>query len=301
MSKKPAVVPVAAKKSVAKKPAVVPVAAKKSAKGVKTLLGDIELAPSEQVMAGFHRVGIEKTGAIIARSTSSAGPCITKREVAAVPATKTSKAVEAHTEWYFTLNGLTALVDPRDLCKTLGAAQWGNGFGLVDSWGNDVWEAVLQHLGLPYKPLDRVAARWVMLRVVESAWIREFGSFEQRETFESAKFAARDADAKAAYLKAFASVEKATVGREAGIAKARVTKGETSYMPTDRLKAEGLKIGGQAATLLAFFRASKWAPTTTTQAADGMVKHGMVTTTKPARIAAFYLCQWVKNGLLERA
>jgi len=72
-------------------------------------------------------------------------------------------------------------------------------------------------------------------------------------------------------------------------------------LPTDKLKAKGFKVGGQAATLLEFFKAGKFAAATTAAAADGMVRHGLVTSTKPARIAAFYLCDWVKKGLLERA
>jgi hypothetical protein len=78
-------------------------------------------------------------------------------------------------------------------------------------------------------------------------------------------------------------------------------KGETVYTPTELLKDKKLALGGQQAPLLAFFRDMKFASATTQQATDGMVAHGLKTGTKPERIAAFYLCQWVKKGLLERS
>ena len=60
------------------------------------------------------------------------------------------------------------------------------------------------------------------------------------------------------------------------------------------------ELGGQAGMLLTAFKAAAWTPLTTAMATEGMLKAGLKTSTKPERIAAFYLCQWVKKGLLNR-
>jgi hypothetical protein len=156
--------------------------------------------------------------------------------------------------------------------------------------------AILAHLGLPAEFIDRTRAQWVVKRFVQRLWI---GAFEPTlAEVSSARMDARDAEARAKYLAA-QSIDDSGVVAVAGKRPAyKMAKTHAAYAPTKALAKQ--KVKGQAKSLLAFFKATRFAPATTAQAAAGMVAAGLKTTTAPARIAAFYLCDWAKKGWLER-
>lgn len=194
-------------------------------------------------------------------------------------------------------------VDAASLDHTLGSGPWGHtqgyGPGLVDTWPDTAWAALLAHLRLPAFPLDREAAEKPVKRLVQKLWYEavQGGVPEERR----AVFAERDAEAAKSYKPDFEKVEATAETRaKAGARMQAARGGPTTYEPTPHLKKNGAEAKGQAAMLFSAFKAGGFAPMTTVAAAEAMVKAGLVTTTKPERIAAFYLCQWVKTGWLAR-
>ena len=185
---------------------------------------------------------------------------------------------------------------------TVGGGQWGGGHawgpGLIDSWPDAAWVALLVHLGLPADPLDRSVAGPPVKRLVQQLWYDAIkgGVPEERKT----AFVERDADSAKEYRGSFEAVKTAVESHKERAVRSFGREKATAYTPTDALKSGKPSFGGQQAPLFAFFKAAKFAPATTAQAAEGMVKAGLKTTTKPERIAAFYLCAWVKKGLLTR-
>ncbi len=221
----------------------------------------------------------------------------------AAPATPPRKAEEPDApriEARLVIGELSILVDASSLERTLGAGLWGHGKGLVDAWPDEAWAGLLAYLKLPSFPLDRVIAEQPVKRLVQRLWYEAVkgGVPEER----AAVFAARDAEKNGIYQEEFPKAADAVKakGERAKTSFAKARGGETQYTPTDALKAKGLTLGGQQVPLLEFFKASKFAPATTSEATAGMLAHGLVTSTKPERISAFYLCQWVKKGLLTR-
>ncbi len=197
------------------------------------------------------------------------------------------------------VGGVGYPVDASDLARTIGAARYGHGMGLVDAWPDAAWVGILVHLGLPSDPLDREAAGQVVRREVQRLWYEAVQGGvpeERRQVFEE-----RDKEKAAAYTEGFGAVKEASEARrERARSVGFGRQGETKYVPTEALKKKGVKFGGQAALLLAYFKAAKFAPATTAEATAGMVAAGLKTTTKPERIAGFYLCSWCKKGLLAR-
>jgi hypothetical protein len=198
-------------------------------------------------------------------------------------------------------------VDPSSLERTLGAGRWGHGLGLVDSWSDAAWVGLLVRLNLPADPLDRIAAEQPVKRLVQRLWYEAIAPWtlkvDDERTEADTRMTARDAAAAEKYGNGFskikvAATEKSTRARES-FGKAR--GGEVRYIPTPALKDKKLALGGQAGILLDAFRAVEFKPMTTHEATDAMVKAGLKTTTKPERIAAFYLSQWAtKKGLLTK-
>jgi hypothetical protein len=195
-------------------------------------------------------------------------------------------------ECFLVINGSSHPVDSSDLMRTIGSGMHA-GCGLIDAWPIEAWEAILTHLSLPATSVDRKRAQWVIKRFVQKMWLAAFEPVKDDAVIT--RMAARDL----AVCKKYLDDSESTVSfGSAGRAVTR-EKVAQAYMPTEALKsAKGLK--GQAKTLLAFFKKMKFMAATTAQAADGMVACGLKTSTAPARIAAFYLCDWAKKGWLVR-
>ena len=219
--------------------------------------------------------------------------------------TKAADAVAArapHIEAKLLINGVAYPVDPsRDtgLDHTLGAGRWGHGLGLADAWPDAAWVGLLTWLGLPADPLDRAAAEHPVKRLIQRLWyeVCAGGVPEDRRPV----FDARDAVRQKEYAEGFpAAAERTKEKKERARATGFGRTGEVRYAPTDALKKKDVQFGGQAALLHAAFKGVGWKPMTTAEATAGMVAAGLKTTTKPERIAAFYLCQWAKKGLLSR-
>ena len=199
---------------------------------------------------------------------------------------------------------VSVAVDASSLDHTLGSGPWGHtqgyGPGLVDTWPDTAWAALLAHLKLPAFPLDREAAEKPVKRLVQRLWYEavQGGVPEERR----AVFAERDAEAVKAYKPDFEKVEATAETRaRAGARMSAARGGPTTYEPTAALKDKKLKLGGQAAILLAAFRDNGFKPMTVPEATAAMLKAGLKTTTKPERISSFYLSQWAtKAGLLAR-
>ena len=194
---------------------------------------------------------------------------------------------------------LSLQIDPSSLEHTLGAGRWGHGLGLVDSWPDTAWVGLLAHLKLPADPLDRTVAEQPVKRLVQRLWYEVIagGVPEERKTV----FAERDAERQEEYKEKFTHVEGVVKVRSERAKTSFGRKGETKYIPTDKLKAKGLVLGGQQAPLLTFFKDAKWAAATSAEATAGMLTHGLKTGTDPKRISGFYLSTWCKKGLLERS
>lgn len=239
---------------------------------------------------------------------SKAGTSTAKRRAKAVaivndeaPAKKPVDADAPHIECKLIVGDLALAIDASDLAHTLGSGRWGHGLGLVDQWPDAVWVGLLAHLKLPADPLDRAAAEQPVKRFVQRLWYEAIqGSVpeESKPTFD-----ARDAAHAEEYKTAFTGVKSGAEGRSTrastNFAKARGS--ESTYVPTALLKDKKLKLGGQQAPLLEFFKDTKFAPATLAQATAGIVKAGLKTAKQtPERVAAFYLSDWTKRGLLER-
>jgi hypothetical protein len=198
-----------------------------------------------------------------------------------------------------TVGGISVEVDASNLARTLGCGPWGYGQGLVDKWSDAVWTALLKHLKLPCEPLDREVASQPVKRLVQRLWYEAI----HPEVLEKPAFAERDAEAEETYERKHAEVKEqkteAAERRASTPAFGRTSK--TYYEPTAELKkSEGAGMGGQQKYLAQAFARAKWGRLTTQEATDGMVASGLQTTTKPERIAGFYLAQWCKKGLLGR-
>ena len=199
---------------------------------------------------------------------------------------------------------LSLLIDATSLEHTLGVGNYGYGRGLVDSWPDDVWASLLAYLRLPAEPLDRDVAAQPVKRLVQRLWYEAIqgGVPDERK----AAFAERDAKRAAEYAEKFDHVKETVEGKSdrarVNFAKARVNAVETVYTPTAELKDKKLSLSGQQAPILEFFRATKFAPTTTAQAVIGAVAAGLKTTKQtPERVVAFYFADWVKKGRLVKA
>ena len=220
-----------------------------------------------------------------------------KKAAIAAPAAKRDEDAP-RIECHLIVGDLSVAVDATDLAHVVGSGRWGNGLGLVDSWPDAVWVGLLAYLKLPADPLDRTVAESPVKRLVQRLWYEAIkgGVPEERKTV----FDARDAAHIEEYKEAFESVKNGSEGHKERAKTSFGKSGETVYTPTALLKAKDLKVGGQAAMLLAAFKAVKFGPLTTAQATEGMVTAGLVTTTKPERIAGFYVCQWAKKDWLTR-
>ena len=196
------------------------------------------------------------------------------------------------------IGDLSLVVDASSLEHTLGAGRWGHGLGLVDTWPDAAWVGLLAHLKLPADPLDRMTAEQPVKRFVQRLWYEAIQGGVPEE--HKAVFDTRDAEKSKEYKEDFEQVKGTSEGRKERAKTSFGRVGETHYTPTDALKAKGLKVGGQAGILLEAFKAGGFKPMTTQEATDAMVKAGLKTTTKPERIAGFYVCQWAKKGWLVR-
>jgi len=289
MKKKPATVKTVAKKQPkAVLKALVKGRVKLTSKNTKGLMDQpSELAPLSDAI-----------GKLAAEKRESKKNQALADKIAAAP---DAPRVEAHLR----VGELAVPVDPKSLERTLGTGMWA-GRGLVDAWPDTAWAGLLAHLGLPAFPLDRTVAERPVKRLVQRLWYEAIDcvhSCHARLTQERASaFAARDTEGAEQYKKDFpnVAVEAQAKSERAKTSFGRKPGGETRYTPTDKLKDKKLVLSGQQTPLLAFFRATKFAAATTAEATTGMLAHGLVTTTKPERISAFYLCQWVKKGYLTR-
>ena len=199
---------------------------------------------------------------------------------------------------------LSLLVDPSSLERTLGAGRWGHGLGLVDSWPDAAWVGLLAYLKLPADPLDRTVAEQPVKRLVQQLWYAAVNPTVLVDRKDA--FAARDADRQEEYKEKFTRVEGVAKGRSEravkSFAKARANTAEAIYTPTAALKAKDLKLSGQQAPILEFFKASKFAAATIAQAVPGVVKAGLKTAKQtPERVVGYYFSEWTKKGLLTRA
>ena len=200
-------------------------------------------------------------------------------------------------ECHLLIGDLAVTVDPSSLERTLGAGRWQNQ-GLVDAWPDTAWTGLLSYLDLPAFPLDRTAAAKPIKRLVQKLWYEAVNPavLENRKDI----FATRDAEAQSGYKEDFSHVKEAAEGKSERAKTSFGRSHETTYTPTAALKDKKFTANGQAAFLLKAFQEVKFGPLTTRTATDGMMKAGLKTTTKPERISAFYLCQFVKKGLLTR-
>jgi hypothetical protein len=178
---------------------------------------------------------------------------------------------------------------------------------------------LLAHLKLPADPLDRQVAEVPVKQLVQDLWytaIQSGSPWELRVALavndteraaaltECSRHAAHTAEFAQNYKENFEGVKSGAEGRSTrastNFAKAR--GGESTYVPTALLKDKKLKLGGQQAPLLEFFKDTKFAPATLAQATAGIIKAGLKTAKQtPERVAAFYLSDWTKRGLLERS
>ena len=281
MAKKPVVKPVA---KPAAKPAAKPVAkpaAKPVAKPAKRMQVVLPPRPLSQRKGASSRPAIKP-----------AIKPITSVEQAA------SEQDAPHIECRLLIGDLSLTIDAASLERTLGTGRWGQGLGLVDSWPDAAWVGLLVYLKLPADPLDRTAAEIPVKRLVQRLWYEAIqgGVPAERKTV----FEERDAEYAKTYKEEFTGIKAVAAGRKERGKTSFGRSGETIYKPTEKLKDKKLTFNGQAGVLLEAFRACGFKPMTTAQATDGMVAAGLKTTTKPERIAAFYLCQFVKKSLLER-
>ena len=196
------------------------------------------------------------------------------------------------------IGDLSLPVDASSLEHTLGSGRWGGGRGLVDSWPDAAWVGLLVHLGLAADPLDRTAADQPVKRLVQRLWYEAVNP----TVLERLKpvFDKRDEERAEEYKEKFTKVKAVSAEKSVRAKTSFGRHGETKYTPTAALKDKKLVLGGQAAILLEAFKKADWVAMTTAEATKGMLTAGLKTTTKPERIAAFYLCQWVKKSLLER-
>lgn len=193
---------------------------------------------------------------------------------------------------------LSLPVDASNLERTIGAGRWGHGLGLVDQWPDAAWVGLLTYLKLPADPLDRGVADQPVKRLVQQLWYETVKGCVPED--RAVVMAERDADRSNEYKEKFTKIKEISVTRAEHAKTGFGRHSETSYEPTTALKDAKLVLGGQAAILLTTFKTGGWKSMTTAIATEGMLKAGLKTTTKPERIAAFYLCQWVKKGLLKR-
>ena len=256
--------------------------------------------PQRSKMTSIYTMTCEKCSKQFKTTNPDATLCQKCADRAAAKPTTESgaKTDEPHIECRLLVGDLSLPIDASSLSHTLGVADYGYGKGLVDSWPDTAWAGLLTYLKLPADPLDRSAAESPVKRLVQRLWYEAIQGgvpVEQKAVLEE-----RDAERADAYKAEFTGVKAAVIARKERSAASFGRSGETTYNPLAALKAEKLKMNGQAGILLEAFRAGNFEPMTTVQAADNMVKAGLKTTTKPERIAAFYLCQFVKKSLLER-
>ena len=225
-------------------------------------------------------------------------PARTEVKVAPIDEAPVNTEDSPRIECRLRIGDLSLVVDASSLEHTLGAGRWGHGLGLVDTWPDAAWVGLLAHLKLPADPLDRMTAEQPVKRFVQRLWYEAIqgGVPEERK----AVFDTRDAEKSKEYKEDFEQVKGTSEGRKERAKTSFGRTGETHYAPTDALKAKDLKVGGQAGILLEAFKAGGFKPMTTQEATDAMVKAGLKTTTKPERIAGFYVCQWAKKGWLVR-
>jgi hypothetical protein len=214
----------------------------------------------------------------VKKQAVTAKPAEKKPEMVVIEkaAVKTEQHEVPRIECNMLIAGIAYRVDASSLEHTIGAGRWGYGKGLVDGWPDAAWTGLLVHLRLPADPLDRETAGPAVKRIVQQLWYEYCGGGVPAERAEM--FKKRDEAAAEHYKQDFVKVKELTVARSDGMIRAR--GGETVYTPTAKLKA-AKDIKGQAAQLLDFFKASKFAPATTKEAADGMMTAGLKTTTKP--------------------
>jgi hypothetical protein len=243
---------------------------------------------------------VAKVAKPVAKSVAKVAKPVAKPAASEAPESQAALVeIDApHIECRLVVGDLAVQVDPSSLEHTLGAGVYGHGLGLVDAWPDAAWVGLLAHLKLPADPLDRLVAEQPVKRLVQRLWYEAIkgGVPEERRV----AFEARDTEHAKEYKEEFEGVKSGAEGRKERAVKSFGRKGETVYTPTVLLKDKKLALGGQQAPLLEFFRDTKFASATTQQATDGMVAHGLKTGTKPERIAAFYLCQWVKKQFLMR-
>ena len=146
------------------------------------------------------------------------------------------------------IGDLAVLVDAASLDHTLGVGTWGRydsrppglGPGLIDTWPDAVWVALLVHLGLPADPLDRTVASVPVKRLVEQLWYKAVkGSTPEGWQDKASK---RDAAAAKEYAEEFVNVKDAVETRSStartNFAKAR----EAGTVRTSTLAGKKIKV-----------------------------------------------------------
>lgn len=136
-----------------------------------------------------------------------------KRAVSAEPSTALQGDAPPRIEARLVFKGYSVPVDPADLGRTLGAADYGHGRGLMDQWPDGVWVALLHHLDLPADPLDREAAGDSVRRLVQRVWYEAIQPWRLKDgdgkpTKTAEQFDQRDEAAAARYVEKFQDVKE---------------------------------------------------------------------------------------------
>jgi hypothetical protein len=274
------------KKLVAKKKAA-------STKPTKTAPTHIKKAVAQTRKLAKQQKAVKKIGAVLSVKLQKRG----KVTDSSAPVGIVEKDTP-HIDCRLLIGELSLPIDASNLERTVGAGRWGHGLGLVDQWPDAAWVGLLTYLKLPADPLDRSVADQPVKRLVQRLWYETIkgGVPENRAVI----MAERDARRSDEYNEKFIKIKEVSTTRAEHAKTSFGHHSATLYEPTTALKDTKLVLGGQAAILLTTFKTNEWRSMTTAVATEGMLKAGLKTATKPERIAAFYLCQWVKKGLLKR-
>ena len=126
------------------------------------------------------------------------------------------------------IGDLSLPIDPANLDHTLGtaAAEWAYGKGLVDSWPDAAWVALLAYLDLPADPLDRSVAALPVKRLVQKLWYKNIKGYVPDEVV----LRKRDEERSEEYEEKFVTVKESSESRsekaKTNFAKAREARGD---------------------------------------------------------------------------
>jgi hypothetical protein len=282
-------------------PSTIPGTLGAAVKHAKTLDEKITAATKGSREAVAAKKQCSTTGKPTLEPVSTSSMSVAEAEVEEHQPLEAANADAPRIECHLLVGELSVPIDASSLEHTLGAGQWGYGRGLVDAWPDAAWVGLLTHLGLPADPLDRTTAAQPVKRLVQKLWYAAVkgGVPDERKV----EFEARDVARVEEYKASFGHVKETAEGRseraKTNFGKVRASIAESIYTPTAALKDK--KFTGQQAPIFDFFKSTKFTAANLSQVAAGAAAAGLKTAKQtPERVAAFYLADWTKKGLLTR-